>query len=92
MLAKTANLAAATANFVVLKPSAFLVALMFSVAARIAARAVAGAAYSLAERGELAGGGKPGWELWDDYDHEFRVEGRRRRRRSVGVDGGSRWA
>jgi hypothetical protein len=80
VLAKTANIAAATANFVVLKPSAFLVALMFSIATRVATRAVAGAAYSLAERGDLAGG----WDVWDDDgdDLETAVRGERRRRRS----------
>jgi len=77
VLARTANIAASAANFVVLKPSAFLVALMFSIAARIATRAVAGAAHSLAERGELG--------VWDD-DGEYGLEpparSERRRRRS----------
>ena len=63
VLARTANIAASAANFVVLKPSAFLVALMFSIAARIATRAVAGAAHSLAERGELG--------VWDDDGDEY---------------------
>ncbi|KAI5802677.1 inheritance of peroxisomes protein 1-domain-containing protein [Pyronema domesticum] len=42
VLTKAVDVAAATANFVVLKPSAFLVAMMFSIAARIATRAVQG--------------------------------------------------
>jgi hypothetical protein len=50
---------------------------MFSIATRVATRAVAGAAYSLAERGDLAG-------VWDDDgdDLETAVRGERRRRRS----------
>lgn len=63
-VASSFSIAAATANFVILKPSAFLVAMMFSIAARIAARVVAGAAYSLAERGDLG----LGWDVWDEAD------------------------
>ncbi|KAI5855410.1 inheritance of peroxisomes protein 1-domain-containing protein [Tricharina praecox] len=78
VLARTANIAASAANFVVLKPSAFLVALMFSIAARLATRAVAGAAHSLAERGELGG--------WDDDSDDYglapQARSERRRRRS----------
>lgn len=46
MLSKTANLA----NMVVIKPSSYIAGLMFSIAAKIASRAVTGAAYSLTER------------------------------------------
>ena len=81
-MASSLSIAAATANFVVLKPSAFLVAMMFSIAARIATRAVAGAAYSLAERGDLG----LGWDEWNDTHGEVPANGeraeRRRRRRS----------
>jgi hypothetical protein len=77
VLARAVDVAAATTNFVVLKPSAFLVAMMFSIAARIATRAVTGAAYSLAERGDLG----LGWDMWDDDDDYFLAPPRSERKR-----------
>ncbi|KAI5806277.1 inheritance of peroxisomes protein 1-domain-containing protein [Geopyxis carbonaria] len=49
ILSRTTSLATATATYVVIKPSAYLMAAMFSIASRIAARAVTGAAYQLHE-------------------------------------------
>lgn len=77
-------MAAATANFVVLKPSAFLVAMMFSMAARITARAITGAAYSLAERPNSSSGGwawaPDDWADEGDYFLAAPLAERRRRR------------
>lgn len=50
VLSKTAGFVGATANFIVLKPSSYIASMMFSIAARVAARAVTGAAYSLTEK------------------------------------------
>jgi len=77
VLSRTAHIAAA-ANYVVLKPSAFLIAMMFSIATRIAARAVTGAAYSLVERGELGRTWDDELEL-DDFDACSTWEERKRR-------------
>ena len=88
VLARAADVAAATANFVVLKPSAFLVAMMFSIAARITTRAITGAAYSLAERPNSSSGGRA-WapDDWADEDDYFLAAplAERRRRRSETV-------
>jgi hypothetical protein len=77
VLSRTAHIAAA-ANYVVLKPSAFLIAMMFSIATRIAARAVTGAAYSLVERGKLGRAWDDELEL-DDFDACSTWEERKRR-------------
>lgn len=65
--------AAGIANVVVIRPSSYIASLMFSIAAKIATRAVTGAAYSLTERmytTDLAIAGlddDEGFECEDDY-------------------------
>lgn len=65
--------AAGIANVVVIKPSSYIASLMFSIAAKIATRAVTGAAYSLSERmysTDLTIAGlddDEGFECEDDY-------------------------
>jgi len=49
-LSKTAGFVGATANLMVVKPSSYIAGMMFSIASRIATRAVSGAAYTLAGR------------------------------------------
>lgn len=49
-LSKTAGFVGATANLMVVKPSSYIASMMFSIASRIATRAVSGAAYTLTGR------------------------------------------
>jgi hypothetical protein len=65
VLSKTADMAAATANYVVLKPSVFLINMMFSIAANLANRVVSGAGYTMAECEDQQG---YGWDECDDND------------------------
>ncbi|RPA98926.1 hypothetical protein L873DRAFT_1768761 [Choiromyces venosus 120613-1] len=50
VLSRTAGFVGATANLMVVKPSSYIASMMFSIASRIATRAVSGTAYTLAER------------------------------------------
>ncbi|KAG0128453.1 inheritance of peroxisomes protein 1-domain-containing protein [Tuber indicum] len=71
VLSKTAGFVGAAADLVVVKPSSYIAGMMFSIANRIATRAVSGAAHTLAER---YGPAAPlGSEEEFDYEDDFGV-------------------
>ncbi|KAG0642810.1 inheritance of peroxisomes protein 1-domain-containing protein [Tuber brumale] len=71
VLSKTAGFVGAAADLVVVKPSSYIAGMMFSIASRIATRAVSGAAYTLAERYGPAVSLDP--EEGFDYEDDFGV-------------------